>query len=106
MREMGEWTRLCRDRTVREGLIHIDNLPDGSRILLVRIQGIVYASVDRCTHEDADMSGAYVRSGGLMCPLHLSLFDPKTGKPQNPPATEPMRTYPVKIEDGHIWVEV
>lgn len=103
---MGEWTRLCRDRTVREGLIHIDNLPDGSRILLVRIQGIVYASVDRCTHEDADMSGAYVRSGGLMCPLHLSLFDPKTGKPQNPPATEPMRTYPVKIEDGHIWVEV
>lgn len=103
---MGEWTRLCRDRTVREGLIHIDNLPDGSRILLVRIQGIVYASVDRCTHEDADMSGAYVRSGGLMCPLHLSLFDPKTGKPQNPPATEPMKTYPVKIEDGHIWVEV
>jgi len=103
---MGEWTRLCRDRTVREGLIHIDNLPDGSRVLLVRIQGIIYASVDRCTHEDADMSGAYVRSGGLMCPLHLSLFDPKTGKPQNPPATEPMKTYPVKIEDDHIWVEV
>ena len=41
-----------------------------------------------------------------MCPLHLSLFDPKTGRPQNPPATEPMRTYPVKIEDDHIWVEV
>ena len=103
---MGEWARICRDRTVREGLIHIDNLPDGTRVLLVRLQGIVYASSDRCTHEDADMSGAYVRSGGLMCPLHLSFFDPKTGKPQNPPATEPMKTYPVKIEDEHIWVEV
>ena len=103
---MGRWVRLCRDRTVREGLVHIDNLPDGSRILVVRIQGTVYASSDRCTHEDADMSSAYVRAGGLMCPLHLSLFDPKTGRPQNPPATEPMRVYPVKIEDEYIHVEV
>lgn len=103
---MGEWIRVCRDRTVREGLIHIATLPGGKRILLVRLHGTVYASDDRCTHEDADMSEAYVRSGGLMCPVHLSLFDPKTGKPQNPPATEPMATYPVKIEDDAIHVEV
>lgn len=103
---MGEWTRVCSDRTVREGLIHIGTIPDGTRILLVRLHGTVYASSDRCTHEDADMSEAYVRAGGLMCPVHLSLFDPKTGKPQNPPATEPMATYPVKIEDGGIYVEV
>ena len=38
--------------------------------------------------------------------LHLSVFDLNTGKPQNPPAENPLDTYNIKLEDNNILVEV
>ena len=36
----------------------------------------------------------------VVCQLHLSQFDLRTGEVYNPPATEPLRRYNVKIEEG------
>jgi nitrite reductase/ring-hydroxylating ferredoxin subunit len=42
----------------------------------------------------------------VICQLHLSQFDLRTGEVSNPPATEPLRRYNVKIEEGGIFVEI
>jgi nitrite reductase/ring-hydroxylating ferredoxin subunit len=42
----------------------------------------------------------------VVCQLHLSQFDLRTGEVNNPPATEPLRLYNVKIEEGSIFVEI
>ena len=34
------------------------------------------------------------------------MFDLDTGEPIYPPATEPIRTYPVREEDGEVFVGV
>jgi nitrite reductase/ring-hydroxylating ferredoxin subunit len=36
----------------------------------------------------------------------LSVFDLNTGKPQNPPAEESLKTYNVKIDNNEVYVEV
>jgi 3-phenylpropionate/trans-cinnamate dioxygenase ferredoxin subunit len=41
-----------------------------------------------------------------VCPLHGSVFDVRTGEVLNLPATEPVRTYPVKVEAGVVKVSV
>jgi 3-phenylpropionate/trans-cinnamate dioxygenase ferredoxin subunit len=41
----------------------------------------------------------------IECPLHAASFDLRTGKPTGPPAKRPVRTYPVLIEDGVLYVD-
>jgi 3-phenylpropionate/trans-cinnamate dioxygenase ferredoxin subunit len=39
------------------------------------------------------------------CPLHAASFDLRTGMPSGPPAKRPVRTYPVVVEDGVVFVD-
>jgi len=67
--------------------------------------GEFYATSDTCTHEewslgeDSDLEGCEVT-----CPLHMARFDLRTGKPLCLPATTPLTTYEVRVEDGTIFV--
>jgi 3-phenylpropionate/trans-cinnamate dioxygenase ferredoxin subunit len=42
----------------------------------------------------------------IECPKHGSTFDLNTGRPRTLPATVPVRTFPVKIDDGDVLIEV
>lgn len=78
----------------------------GSHILLSKIGGDVYAVSGTCTHEETDLARGFVLEERVICPLHLSQFDLRTGQVMNPPAEVPLRRFNVKIEGGTIFVEV
>ena len=91
------------------------DLPDGSmttvdiaglHLLLARIGGEVHAVSGTCSHEEADLGLGFIVEDRITCPLHLSSFDLKTGAVLNPPATQPLKTFNVKIQGGTIFVEV
>jgi nitrite reductase/ring-hydroxylating ferredoxin subunit len=42
----------------------------------------------------------------VTCPLHLSQFDLTTGEAVNPPATENLRKYNVKIDEGDVFIDL
>ena len=73
---------------------------------MANIDGTIYAHDGTCTHEEADLSNGFVLGDRVVCPLHLSQFDLKTGEAVTPPATESLKTYKVKIENSEILVEV
>ena len=78
----------------------------GTHLLLAKMGGSVSALSGTCTHEDADLGLGFVIEDRVVCPLHLSQFDLKTGEVLNPPAVEPLKRFNVKIEDGTIFVEI
>ena len=78
----------------------------GSHVLLARIGGEVSAVSGTCTHEEADLALGFLVEDRVVCPLHLSQFDLRTGQVMNPPAELPLKTFNVKIEGGTIFVEV
>jgi anthranilate 1,2-dioxygenase ferredoxin subunit len=47
-----------------------------------------------------------VEDGCVECPLHQGLIDIRTGAPKCAPITEPVRTYPIRIVDGQVEVNV
>jgi 3-phenylpropionate/trans-cinnamate dioxygenase ferredoxin component len=47
-----------------------------------------------------------MRGGWLSCPVHGARFDLETGEPLNPPATQPIQTFKVRIVDDTIEVAV
>jgi len=70
--------------------------------------GTVYAIEDRCSHDDGPLVEGELDQEGctIECPRHGSRFDLKTGKPLTLPAYIPVETYPVRIEDDTIKLEV
>lgn len=78
---------------------------DGLAIALFRQGDEVFALDDACPHSrNASLSQGYVEDGLVECPLHQSCFELRTGKVTSPPAEEDVRTYPVKIADGIVFV--
>ena len=75
-------------------------------IALCRSNGEFYALHNVCTHQFALLSDGYVEDGCIECPLHQGRFDLKTGAPRGAPVTEPVRVYPVKTEDGKVYVDL
>lgn len=78
----------------------------GQDVAVCRTGGGYYAVHNVCTHQYALLSDGYVEDGCIECPLHQGKFDVKTGRPMAPPVTEPVRTFPTKVEGGQVLVEI
>ena len=105
MIHLGNWIKACDTDKVGNGeLFGFDH--DDKKILLANLDGKIFATDRICTHEEADLSTGILSEEGVRCPLHLSVFDLNTGKPQNPPAEESLKTYNVKIDNNEVYVEV
>ncbi len=75
-------------------------------IAVCRSGGALYALDNVCTHQFALLSDGYVEDGYIECPLHQGRFDLKTGAPLCAPVTQPVRVYPVKSENGAVYVDI
>lgn len=72
------------------------------------VGGELYAIEDRCSHDDGPLAeGDWdPEECVVVCPRHGSKFDLRTGRPLTLPAYLPVDTYPVRVEDGMVKVEV
>ncbi len=102
---MSAYLKVARLDSLQEGAIFPLDLND-KHIILVRMGNEVYALSGFCTHEETDLANGFLVEDRIVCPLHLSQFDCRTGSVLNPPATEPLKKFNVKIEDGWILIEV
>ncbi|HEX6341302.1 bifunctional 3-phenylpropionate/cinnamic acid dioxygenase ferredoxin subunit [Umezawaea sp.] len=88
------------------------DLPPGEAVRVVahvpiavfNAEGELYAVDDTCTHQDASLADGWLEDCRVECPLHASSFDLRTGLPSGPPAKRPVRTYPVVVLDGVVYV--
>ena len=77
---------------------------DGQEILLCRHKDEYYAVSYFCSHAEFSLEGGMIRDGCITCPYHGAEFDLKDGSVQAPPAFEPIKTYPLKVEDDTIAI--
>jgi 3-phenylpropionate/trans-cinnamate dioxygenase ferredoxin subunit len=84
-------------------------VPTGSIVVGVyNCGGGLYALEDRCSHDDGPLcEGDWEPDDCIVvCPRHGSRFDLTTGRPLTLPAFEPVETFPVRVEDGIVKLEV
>jgi len=79
---------------------------EATPVAVVRVGEDVYALRDVCSHAEVALSEGEVYDHTIECWLHGSCFDLRTGKPTNPPATQPVPTYRVKIEGDDVYVSL
>ncbi len=79
---------------------------DGMDVAIYSVDGDFFASDNLCTHGRARLCDGFLEGHEIECPLHQGKFDVRSGKPTCAPVTEPVRTYPVKIENGCVYVAI
>ena len=81
-------------------------LIDGTKVLVCRANGKVYAVENRCTHQDAELEGGRIRGCFISCPLHGVKFDLRDGMPTGQLTRLPLTTYQVRLIEGMIEVRL
>lgn len=64
-----------------------------------------YATDGLCTHEAAHLAEGFVIDGVIECPMHNGRFSIVTGRALGAPACIDLATFPVKVEDGRVWLK-
>lgn len=77
---------------------------DGEPVALFRTEEGIFALDDVCSHEYSLLSEGDVWAGEVYCQKHGSRFNLRTGAVTGLPATRPVGTWDVKVENGEIWV--
>ena len=95
----------------------VEELPPGSvkivhagevSVGVYNLGGRFCAIEDRCSHDDGPLcEGDFEADDGVaICPRHGANIEIRTGRPLTLPATEPVATFPVHVEDGVVKVTV
>jgi len=77
----------------------------GHKVLLVRVEGVVRAYVDRCPHLGVELSQGALQGCVLTCHAHHYQYDVRTGRGVNPEGVQ-LTPLPVRVEDGRVLVEL
>jgi naphthalene 1,2-dioxygenase system ferredoxin subunit len=78
----------------------------GKAIALYKVGGTVFATDNTCTHGQARLCDGFLDGYEIECPLHQGKFDIRTGRATCAPAAQDLRSYPVRIENGQVFVDL
>jgi 3-phenylpropionate/trans-cinnamate dioxygenase ferredoxin subunit len=79
----------------------------GRTFIIVRNhQDAYYCTDGMCTHENVHLCDGLVVENTIECPKHSSIFNVTNGEVETPPACENLRTYPTRVENGRVLVDV
>jgi nitrite reductase/ring-hydroxylating ferredoxin subunit len=76
----------------------------GDQITVANAAGRFFAFSDSCTHDGGPLGEGELDGESVICPWHFSRFSIRTGEVIESPAHEPVRTYPVRIENDAVLV--
>jgi len=100
-----EFVRVCAVEEIPEqGTFGVE--VNGTPMVIAKSDGEVYALDEFCTHEEVSLVDGEIYDHTVECWLHGSCFDLRSGKPTGPPATKPLATYQIRVEDGDVYVAV
>jgi len=96
-------------------VVALDDVPEddvlgvdaaGKDLALYSVDGQVYATDNICSHGHARLCDGFLEGFEIECPLHQGKFDIRDGRPTCEPVTVAVRTYPVRIDGGRVFVDL
>ena len=103
---MAQWVDACAKEDIElEDVVRFDHA--GKTYAIYRSpDDEVFATEGLCTHESVHLAEGFVTDDLIECPKHNSSFNYKTGEVKGPPACINLITYPVRVENGRVLIEI
>ena len=103
---MTDWIDACgTDDIEQEDLIRFDH---GDRTFAIyrTPDDAFYCTDGLCTHEQVHLADGLVMDNVIECPMHNGQFDYRTGAALRAPVCEDLKTYPVEVRDGRVFIRI
>jgi apoptosis-inducing factor 3 len=97
------WIRVCRDEDLVEGEPRVLKAGEAA-FYLVRLDGVVRAVGTECPHYHEELIKGVLFGHEIVCPSHFARLDARDGRLVSPPALDDLPRFPVKVENGDVWV--
>lgn len=81
-------------------------LVGGRDILVGRTSEGYFAVAAYCPHAGWALADEPIEGSFIVCTLHGARFDLRDGCPTSGPARKPLRTYPIELRDGELFVSL
>ena len=101
---MADWIRVAGEGDCPPGQLLSVKAGD-EKIVLANVEGEFYALYDRCSHADFPLHDGILEGEELECIHHGAKFDVCTGAAKSLPAIRPVKTYPVEVRDGEVFIQ-
>ena len=102
---MNDWIEVGgTDDIDEDDLLRWDH--DGRTFVICNTQQGFFALDGLCTHEEQHLEDGLVIDTVVECPLHQGRFDIATGRALGPPVCVDLKTYPVRVEGGRIFIRI
>ncbi|SAK86529.1 Rieske (2Fe-2S) domain-containing protein [Caballeronia hypogeia] len=103
---MTAWVEACATEDIdEEDVIRFDH--GSSTYAIYRsAEDEFFATAGLCTHEKVHLADGFVIDNIIECPKHNGRFDYTTGQAKGAPVCVNLKTFPVKIESGKVFIEV
>ncbi|MGE5073559.1 MAG: Rieske 2Fe-2S domain-containing protein [Anaerolineae bacterium] len=72
---------------------------DEENVAVFNVDGTFFATQEACTHQGGPLSEGILDGNCITCPIHGSRFDVTTGAVVRGPATRPIKTYRVEVNN-------
>jgi len=79
---------------------------EGHELAIFEKDGDYYALDNLCTHQGGPLCEGEIEEGEVECPWHGARFDITSGSVTVPPASQDVKSYPVRVSNGTIEVEL
>ena len=100
---MAKWREVCREDEFQRTHKFVHRRKE---VALFKLDDGIYATENSCSHEYSELSDGMIMGEDVYCPKHGSRFDIRTGAVRDLPATRPVKTYEVMVEDGVVYVKM
>ena len=79
---------------------------DGLVLAVFNLDGEFFVTDDACTHGPGSLGEGYVDGDVVECNFHGGQFNIRTGEVVAPPCMEPVKTYPTRVENGMVVIDI
>jgi 3-phenylpropionate/trans-cinnamate dioxygenase ferredoxin subunit len=103
---MSTWVEVCAtDEIDEEDVIRFDH--GGKTFAVYRSSDDRFFATDGlCTHEKIHLADGLVMDDIIECPKHNGRFSYMTGEAKGAPVCVDLKTYPVKVEAGSVFISL
>ena len=103
---MTQWIAVCdADEIDEEDVIRFDH--ESATYAVYRSpDDEFFATAGLCTHEKVHLADGLVMDNIIECPKHNGRFDYTTGEGKGAPICEKLKTYPAKLENGMVYIQI
>lgn len=92
------------DDTFEGEVVRVD-LAD-KNLAVYHLNGQVYCTDNVCSHGNALLSDGFLEGFEIECPFHQGRFDIRDGRVTCEPATKAIKSYPITVTNGRVFVDL